>query len=135
MWLRFRGHFLFFYFTGGLPPPPTPHSELSRFAPGPRALNSQEKQHAGKQNHQKSNQEYKNNGPKGAGAKRPPPSFCCFIIPDCFSDDFACRHVVFVANLRPWARRDPTGSIRQLGPLINGPSCLMDPVGSPRQKV
>ena len=84
--------------------PRTPRSELSRFAPGPRAPNSQQKQHAGKQNHQKSNQEYKNNKPKGAGAKRPPPFFfVVFIIPDCFSDDFACRHVVFVVNLGPWA--------------------------------
>ena len=57
----------------GAAAPRTPRSELSRFAPGPRAPNSQQKQHAGKQNHQKSNQKYKNNKPKGAGAKRPPP--------------------------------------------------------------
>ena len=24
-------------------------------------------------------------------------------IPGCFSDDFACRHVVFLMNLGPWA--------------------------------
>ena len=59
--------------TPGGAAPRTPRSELSRFAPGPRAPSSQQKQHAGKQNHQKSNQEYKNNKPKGAGAKRPSP--------------------------------------------------------------
>ena len=41
----------------GAAAPRTPRSELSRFAPGPRAPNSQQKQHAGKQNQQKSNQE------------------------------------------------------------------------------
>ena len=97
--------------------PRTPRSELSRFGPGPRAPNSQQKQHAGKQNHQKSNQEYKNNKPKGAGAKRPPPwgaaeGGTVFIISDCFSHDFACRHAVFLVNLGPWAleRSDLTQS-------------------------
>ena len=52
--------------------PRTPRSELSRFAPGPRAPSSQEKQHPGKQNRKRSNQKYKNNKPMGAGAKRPP---------------------------------------------------------------
>ena len=40
----------------GAAAPRTPRSELSRFAPGPRAPNPQEKPHAGKQNQQKSNQ-------------------------------------------------------------------------------
>ena len=41
--------------------------------------------------------------PKGLGASRPPPWVCCFCISGCFSDDFGCRHAVFLVNLGPWA--------------------------------
>ena len=40
---------------------------------------------------------------KVEGASRPPLGFVVFDISDCFSDDFACRHVVFLGNLGPWA--------------------------------
>ena len=71
--------------------------------PRPRAPNSQEKQHAGKQNHQKSNQKYQKQQTQRAGAKRPPLFVTVLIISDCFSNDFASWHAVFVVNFGPWA--------------------------------
>ena len=111
--------FLIFLSHRGAADPRTPRSEFSRFAPGPRAPNSQEKQHAGKQNHEKSNQKYKKQQTQGGGREAPAPLGCrrrrhfvVFIISDCFSYDFACRHAVFLVNLGPWAleRSDLTQS-------------------------
>ena len=47
---------------------------------------------------------------QGGGREAPAPLGChrrrhfvVFIISDCFSDDFACRHAVFLVNFGPWA--------------------------------
>ena len=61
--------------------------------------------------------------PRGRARSARPLFFVVFIIPDSFSDDFACRHVVFVVNLGPWAleRSDLTQSG---GPEVGSPPWL-----------
>ena len=54
----------------------------------------------------------KDNKKKGRALRARPLMFAVFIISECFSEDLACRHDVFLVNFGPWAleRSDLTQS-------------------------
>ena len=101
--LGFLFGFTFYLLSqGGAAAPRTPCSEFSRFAPGPRPPIHEKNHMPASKILRKAIRNNKNDKRKGAGASRHPRGIVDFGISDCFSNDFACRHAVFLMSLGPW---------------------------------